>query len=295
MQRMLRPLTPFALALAVLAPAPHASAQDPPPEAPVVLAAGDIANCKILVGAVATGRLLDQAPSATILTLGDNAYESGTANEFAQCFGPTWGRNKDRIRPVLGNHDIRTKNGGPFYEYFGERAGPKGRGYYSFEIGSWHVIAMNSAIDTGPKSKQLEWLTEDLAAHPSDCILAYWHIPLFSSGPHGPSPQMIPAWKALLAARADVVLNGHDHDYERFAPQDEFGKATPLGIREFVVGTGGGGVYDFVKTSLNSEVRSNASYGVIKLTLKPGAYDWEFLPATGTFTDKGSGSCTPKP
>ena len=227
MQRMLRPLTRFALALAVLAPAPHAAAQDPSPEAPVVLAAGDIANCKILVGAVATGRLLDQVPSATILTLGDNAYESGTASEFAQCFGPTWGRNKDRIRPVLGNHDIRTKNGGPYFEYFGERAGPKGRGYYSFEIGSWHVIAMNSAIDTGPKSKQLEWLAEDLAAHPSDCILAYWHIPLFSSGPHGPTPQMIRRGRRSLTARADVVLNGHDHDYERFAPQDEFGKARP--------------------------------------------------------------------
>jgi hypothetical protein len=293
MRVMLRALVAVTFVLAALAAVP-AVAQDPSPDPPVVLAAGDIASCRILQGAVATGRLLDQH-HGTVLTLGDNAYETGTAGEFEKCFGPTWGRHKERIRPVLGNHDIRTRNGAPFYDYFGELAGPKGKGYYSFAVGTWHVIAMNSEIDAGPRSAQMVWLAEDLAAHPTDCILAYWHTPVFSSGPHGPVPQMKPAWKALLAARADIVLNGHDHDYERFAPQDDTGTATPLGIREFVVGTGGGGVYNFATVSPNSEVRSNASYGVIKLTLKPGGYDWEFLPATGTFTDKGSGTCSPKP
>jgi hypothetical protein len=270
-----------------------AAAQEPPPDPPVLLAAGDIASCKMLSGAVATGRLLDQHPG-TIATLGDNAYEMGTATEFEQCFGPTWGRNKDRIRPVIGNHDVRTKNGGPFYDYFGERAGQKGKGFYSYELGTWHIIAMNSE-DPRIEGEQLKWLKADLAAHPSDCILAYWHSPVFSSGPHGSLPQMFPAWKALVAAGAEIVLSAHDHDYERFAPQDEAGKASPTGIRQFVVGTGGGGVYNFKKVAANSEIRDNSSYGVIKLTLKPGAYDWEFLPATGTFTDKGSGTCTPKP
>jgi hypothetical protein len=270
-----------------------AAAQEAPSGPPILLAAGDIASCKMLSGAVATGRLLDQFPG-TVATLGDNAYELGTATEFEQCFGPTWGRNKDRIRPVIGNHDVRTKNGAPFYDYFGERAGQKGKGFYSYELGTWHIIAMNSE-DPRIASEQLKWLTADLAAHPSECILAYWHSPVFSSGPHGPLPYMVPAWKALMAAGAEIVLSGHDHDYERFAPQDETGKASPTGIRQFVVGTGGGGVYNFKKVAANSEIRDNSSYGVIKLTLKPGAYDWEFVPATGTFTDKGSGTCTPKP
>jgi hypothetical protein len=290
MRGMLRQLLLLACALVSAVPA---GAQDTPPDAPVLLAAGDIASCKMLSGAVATGRLLDQLPG-TIATLGDNAYEMGTAREFEQCFGPTWGRNKERIRPVIGNHDVRTKNGGPFYDYFGERAGAKGKGFYSYELGTWHIIAMNSE-DPRIEGEQLKWLKADLAEHPSDCILAYWHSPVFSSGPHGPLPQMIPAWKALMSAGAEIVLSGHDHDYERFAPQDETGKALPIGIRQFVVGTGGGGVYNFKKVAANSEIRDNSSYGVIKLTLKPGAYDWEFVPATGTFTDKGSGTCTPKP
>lgn len=265
------------------------------PDVPIVVAAGDIANCKLLQGAVATGQLLDRLPG-TVLTLGDHAYDSGMASEFEKCYGPTWGRHRERTRPAIGNHDVRTKKGEPYYDYFGERAGLRGKGYYSFDLGTWHVIALNSEADTGAKGAQMAWLAQDLAAHPSDCILAYWHTPIFSSGPHGPDVRMVPAWKALLAARADIVLNGHDHTYERFAPQDENGKATPLGIRQFVVGTGGGGVYQFETVSANSEVRGNSAYGVIKLTLKAGSYDWEFVPAAGqAFTDRGSGACTARP
>jgi 3',5'-cyclic AMP phosphodiesterase CpdA len=268
--------------------------QDSPPD-PVVLAAGDIADCTLIRGATATARLLDGL-EGTVLALGDTAYKSGLPIEFANCYEPTWGRHRARTRPVIGNHEMRTRRGEPFYDYFGDAAGPRGKGYYSFDLGAWHVVALNSEMDTGAKGAQVAWLAQDLAAHPSDCILAYWHTPIFSSGPHGPDVRMVPAWKALLAARADVVLNGHDHTYERFAPQDENGRATPLGIREFVVGTGGGGVYKFETITANSEARGNTAYGVLKLTLRPGAYDWEFVPVAGqTFTDKGTAACSPRP
>lgn len=261
----------------------------------VVIAAGDIAKCAILGGAVATGRLLDRLPG-TVLTLGDNAYETGSPTEFQQCYAPTWGRHRDRTRPSPGNHDFGFNKGKAYYDYFGERAGPQGLGYYSFDLGRWHLVALNSFVDAGPKSPQMKWLKEDLDAHPSDCILAYWHVPVFSSGPHGPDLHMKPAWKLLRAAGAEIVLNGHDHDYERFAPQDENAKATPTGIRQFVVGTGGGGVYKFETPSANSEVRDNSTYGVIKLTLKPGAYEWEFVPIEGqAFTDRGTGTCSVRP
>jgi hypothetical protein len=272
-----------------------ATAQPVAPPAPVVLAAGDIADCSMLKGAIATGHLLDRL-EGTILALGDTAYESGRPEEFEKCYGPTWGRHRARTRPVIGNHEMVTKKGAPFYDYFGAAAGPRGKGYYSFQVGTWHLVALNSESDTGAKGAQMAWLANDLAAHASDCILAYWHTPIFSSGPHGADVRMVPAWKALVAAGAEIVLSGHDHTYERFAPQDENGRATPLGLRQFVVGTGGGGVYNFETVTANSEARGNSAYGVLKLTLKPGSYDWEFVPVAGqTFTDKGTAACTPRP
>lgn len=285
-----------ALVVPVAAQDPPVPAQDSASEdTVVVLAAGDIAKCAILPGAVATARLLDRLPG-TVLTLGDHAYETGSAAEFEKCYTPTWGRHRDRTRPSPGNHDYGSNKAKAYFDYFGERAGPPGRGYYSFDLARWHLVSLNSFIDAGPNSPQMKWLKEDLDAHPSDCLLAYWHIPIFSSGPHGADVQMKPAWRLLLAAGAEIVLNGHDHDYERFAPQDDRGRAIPNGIRQFVVGTGGGGVYRFKNVTLNSEVRDNSTYGVLKLTLKPGAYDWEFVPIDGqTFTDRGSGTCTPRP
>jgi len=286
------------LTIASVAAAPQQAAPAPAPtpatDEVVLVGAGDIAKCEILGGAVATARLLDGIPG-TVFTVGDNAYDDGTAKQFKDCYGPTWGRHKDRTRPSPGNHDYHTDEGRPYYEYFGDRAGEAGLGYYSYDLGSWHIITLNSYVATDKGSPQLQWLKADLAANRSDCILAYWHIPLFSSGPHGGDSKVKEIWKLLYAAGADVVVNGHDHDYERFTPQDPEGKADAArGIRQFVAGTGGGGVYKFRNPAKNSEVRDNTSYGVLKLTLAPGRYAWEYIPSQPQgFTDSGAGVCSP--
>ena len=294
-------LPPVVLFVALSLPGTPAFSQEQPapaaaPEEFVLVGAGDIAKCEILGGAVATARLLDKIPG-TVFTVGDHAYDDGSPKQFAECYTPTWGRHKARTRPSPGNHDLHTDKGRPYYEYFGENAGPPGLGYYSYDLGAWHIIALNSAVPIDAGSPQGRWLKEDLAAHPSDCLIAYWHAPLFSSGPHGNDARLLDVWKLLYAAGAEIVLNGHDHMYERFKPQDPFGKAEPeRGIRQFIVGTGGGGVYKFKRPAANSEVRDNTTYGVLKLTLGPGRYTWEYIPgAGGNFTDTGSGVCTPRP
>lgn len=260
----------------------------------VFVGAGDIAKCEILGGAVATARLLDQIPG-TVFTVGDHAYPDGTPEQWQKCYVPTWGRHKARTRPSPGNHDYHTDEARPYFEYFGEAAGPGRLGYYSYDLAGWHIVSLNSYVAADKRSDQAVWLKKDLAEHPSDCILAYWHIPVFSSGSHGNSPLMRDIWKILYEAGAEIVVNGHDHLYERFAPQDPDGKADPTGIRQFTVGTGGGGVYKFKSTQRNSEVRDNSTYGVIKFTLGPGRYTWEFVPMTNQpFTDSGSGTCTPR-
>lgn len=258
----------------------------------VFVGAGDIANCDMLGGARATAALLDTI-QGTVFTLGDHAYQTGSAKEFEKCYGPTWGRHKARTRPTLGNHDMNTDRGRPYFEYFGENAGPPGLGYYSYDLGVWHIISLNSF--TRNNVPQMKWLREDLAAHKTECVLAYWHVARFSSGPHGSDPLMADVWRVLYEAGADVVLSSHDHLYERFAPQDDNGKADPeRGIRQFIVGTGGAGVYEYKRTASNSEVRNNRTYGVLKLTLKPARYDWEFIPMAGQqFRDAGSGVCSP--
>ena len=222
-----------------------------------------------------------------------NAYPSGSAREFRECYEPAWGRFKDRTHPVVGNHDLLTDRGKPYFDYWGERAGPNKLGYYSYDLGAWHIMALNSTIPAGDKSDQMKWLKEDLAAHQTQCSLAYWHTPLFSSGPHGGTPEMKDVWKLLGEAGADVVLSSHDHIYERFAPQDYKGKVDPdRGIREFLVGTGGAGVYNFKRVAPNSEVHDNSAYGVLKLTLSAGHYAWEFIPMAGkTFKDSGTANC----
>ena len=286
-------------------PAPPAAATAPAPDAKpsddegvVFIGAGDIANCDAPIngsGARATAAIIDRMPAAVVFTTGDHAYQHGNAKEFHDCYDTTWGKFKDRTHPAVGNHDLITENGKPYYDYFGEAAGKRGDGYYSYEVGAWHVIALNSAIPARKGSDQLKWLHDDLEKHDkTDCVLAYWHIARYSSGAHGSDPLMADAWKMLYDAHADVVLSSHDHDYERFAPMDDKGRPDPEhGIREFVVGMGGGGVYEFKKTAPNSEVRNNKSYGVLKLTLRPGKYDWEFLRALGEpFRDTGSGTCS---
>jgi len=282
----------FALLSLAIGPMQSPSAQDD--QGVVFVGAGDIANCEMLGGARATAALLDTI-EGTVFTTGDHAYQTGSAKEFQNCYEPTWGRHKKRTRPTIGNHDLVTDKGRPYFEYFGENAGPAGLGYYSYDLGAWHIISLNSAAPARKNTPQMKWLLADLSAHPAACVLAYWHIARFSSGAHGSDPLMADVWHVLHEAGADVVLSSHDHDYERFAPQDDKGKADPeRGIREFVVGTGGGGVYEFKRVVSNSDVRNNSTYGVLKLTLKPGRYDWEFVPMAGQkFRDAGSGMCSP--
>jgi hypothetical protein len=264
---------------------------------PVVVRAGDIAVCGPKDDS-ATARLIEDMPAATVVTLGDNAYENGSSADFAQCYDPTWGRFKDRTRPAVGNHEYQTPNASDYFGYFGAAAGDPDKGYYSYDLGGWHVVALNSMCGQvggcGSGSPMVGWLKKDLAQNPSRCTLAYFHDPLFSSGSeHGNNPHMRPAWDALFAADADVVLNGHEHGYERFSPQDPNGGADPQrGMREFVVGTGGAPLYAFLPPKPNSRVRNADTHGVLKLTLHPEGYDWKFVPVAGeSFTDYGTAEC----
>jgi hypothetical protein len=262
----------------------------------VLIGAGDIADCGDLAGAEATAKLLEANPG-TVMALGDLAYPNGTPDDF-KCYHKTWGRVKDRTRPAVGNHEFHSTGASYYFQYFGSPAGDPKTGYYSYDLGAWHIVVLNSecqqvgGCEAG--SSQEKWLRADLAAHPVGCTLAYFHKPRFSSGlNHGNDPEVGAFWKALYDYNAEVILNGHDHDYERFAPQDPGGNADPKrGIREFVVGTGGKNHREFGIHKSNSEVRNNHAFGVLKLTLKTTGYDWKFIPEAGkTFTDSGSGSC----
>ncbi len=268
------------------------------PSAVVLVGAGDISSCDDLAGAEATAKLIDNIPG-TVFAAGDLAYPDGSDEQFAKCYGPTWGRFKDRTRPAPGNHEYHSDGASGYVRYFGAVAGDPKKAYYSYDLGAWHIIVLNSECKDvggcGAGSRQEQWLRQDLNAHPAKCTLAYWHKPLFSSGAaHGNDPEIKPLWDALYEANADVVLNGHDHDYERFSPQDPSGKSDPQrGIREFVVGTGGKNSHrSFASPKPNSEVRQADTFGVLKLTLHAAGYDWEFVPEAGkTFTDLGTGTC----
>ncbi len=269
-----------------------------PSNDPVLLAAGDIANCQIIAGAQATAEIIEGIPG-TVVAIGDLALKDGSAEEFADCYDKTWGAFKSRTRPVPGNHEFHTGGATPYFKYFGAAAGDPSKGYYSYELGAWHIVALNGeckdigGCQTG--SPEEEWLRADLKAHPAACTLAYWHEPLFSSGAaHGDNPAYRDFWRDLYDAHATIVLNGHDHDYERFSPQNPDGKADFVGgIREFVVGTGGNHERVFTPSPQpNSEVRMTGIFGVLKLTLHPRGYDWQFIPQAGkTFHDAGTGDC----
>src|SRR5688500_384922 len=257
---------------------------------PVFVGAGDIANCGRTQDE-STAQLLDSI-AGTVFTLGDSVYLDGTLTQFNDCYEPTWGRHKNRTKPAPGNHDYNTAGAAGYYEYFGAAAGDPTKGYYSYDLGAWHIIALNSQTTQSAGSAQEQWLRSDLAANPNVCTLAYWHRPRFSSGQHGNATITQALWQALYDYGADVVLSGHDHTYERFAPQNPSGQADPNGIREFVVGTGGAGLYSFITIQPNSEVRNNTSHGVLKLTLHSTSYDWQFIPIAGqTFSDSGSDNC----
>jgi chitodextrinase len=258
----------------------------------VFIGAGDIAGCTSSYGDEATAAIIARYPAAAVYTLGDNAYPDGTAANFSQCYGPGWGAFKDRTRPAPGNHDYHVAGAPGYFGYFGALAGPAGRGYYSYDLGNWHLISLDSEIDVSATSPQATWLTQDLLDHPSACTLAYWHKPLFTSGLHSPETAMRPLFTILYDSGADVVLSGHNHQYERFAPQrPDKTRDDAKGIRYFVAGGGGASLYDFPRTEPNSEVR-HKGYGVLKLTLGAAGYGWEFLPVEGSsFTDAGTGEC----
>ncbi len=285
----------------------------PPGASAVLFAAGDIGSCSSN-GDEATAPLLNSDPTAVVASLGDNAYPSGTAQQFTDCYHPSWGTAKSRTRPTLGSHDYGDARGGSsagYFGYFNDQLTPFGsnatdpnRGYYSYDVGPWHVIAINSSCfywaPSCDSAAQAAWVRADLAAHQTDCTLAYFHDPRFSSGNvHGSntSSQILAYWNALYDNGVEIVLNGHEHVYERFAPQNPSGGADPLyGIREFIVGTGGAGHYAFGTIQPNSEVRNADTFGVLKLTLAAGSYDWEFIPEAGrSFTDSGSTNCHPAP
>jgi hypothetical protein len=260
----------------------------PPPGNHVLVGAGDIAVCGSLATAQ-TAALLDRI-DGTVFTAGDNAYFQGSAANYRDCYEPTWGRHKHRTRPAPGNHEYETAGGAPYFAYFGPSAGPPGLGYYSFEAGPWHVVSLNSNVAANQSSPQYQWLANDLAARNARCVAAIWHHPMFSSGPNGPSPLMRDIWLLLQQARAEIVISGHDHVYERFVPLDANRRPTPDGLRQFTVGTGGAELYAFVNVSPDSEMRV-AAFGVLKLNLTGDGYAWEYLGTNGNVLDSGTATC----
>jgi hypothetical protein len=267
----------------------------------VILAgAGDIAACNS-EGDEATATLLDEVVGrgleTVVFTSGDNAYEEGSETNFADCYEPSWGRHKSITRPAPGSREYRTPGATGYFGYFGAAAGNPTEGWYSYNLGGWHIVSINSnctEVGCEEGSPQEQWLREDLEEHSAACTLGYWHQPLFSSRSGGTNPEMLPIFQAFYDADSDVVINGNDHFYERFLPQTPEGEEEDDGVTQFTAGTGGRSLDDFEGPSANSGVRFNEAFGVLALTLYPGGYDWEFLtpPGTTQFTDSGSAVCT---
>ena len=263
------------------------------PDAPqegeeVLLAVGDVAHCPHQ----ADDRLAELASQlpGTIALLGDNVYPEATPDRIRECLAPSWGPLRDRLRPVLGNHDYVDGSADASFEFYGpSAAGPDEQGWYSYDLGAWHVVALNSNCELveggcGPGSPQLEWLRRDLADADAECLLAYWHHPLLSSGRHGGVEAVRPLWDAVLEAGVDVTLHGHDHTYERL---------TVDGVQSFVVGTGGRSLYQWERDPLpQTATRHDKNYGLLYLVLGDGEFSWDFLPlGPTTFTDAGTGTC----
>ena len=259
----------------------------------ILVGAGDIADCTTN-GDSLTAALLDNAPG-TVFTLGDNAYPMGATADYTNCYNPTWGRQKARTRPAPGNHEYSTSGATPYFTYFGAAAGAPGKGYYSYDLGDWHVVVLNSNVARSAGSPQEQWLRADLAATSKRCVLGYFHAPLFSTATLADTT-VRPLWQALYDYGAEIVMNGHEHHYQRFAPQTPSGAADPVhGIREFIAGMGGARLFDLGAPLPNTETQYNKSYGLLKLELSPGGYTWSFIPASGSYADSGSGSCHDAP
>lgn len=257
----------------------------------VLVGAGDIGDCRGL-GPELTAELLDEI-SGTVFAAGDNAYEDGTLDEYQRCYEPTWGRHKARTRPAPGNHEYNTPGASGYFTYFGSNAGPAGLGYYSYDLGQWHVLSLNSSIQAGVGSAQYQWVRADLQASQAKCTIAYWHYPVFNSGYDGNLPHMRAIFALLYEFHAELVVAAHAHSYERFAPQDPDGRVDrEHGIREFVIGTGGAPFTGLVALQPNSDVFNATTLGVLKLTLDANGYGWQFVSDGSPFTDSGSGSCS---
>jgi acid phosphatase type 7 len=257
----------------------------------VIAVAGD--SCGSTTSCTPTADLIQTINPTAVLTVGDNAYENGTIDQYNAYYDPNWGRFKATTHPSTGNHDYHTAGAAGYFAYFGAQAPAA---YYSFDLGSWHLIsiAAMAGVAAGAGSAEEKWLKADLATHANQCVLAYWHEPRWSSGNvHGNDSTSSALWDDLYAAHADVVLNGHDHNYQRYGLLNPVGASDPSGIREFVVGTGGWGHYSFSATSPMPEVRNDTDYGVLKLTLHAASYNWQFVPIAGaSFTDTGSSACS---
>lgn len=297
------------LALLIAAAFTLALAQATLPKDVRIAAAGDIAcspdsdpNFDQGAGTVnhcqeeATSSLILSKKVDAVLALGDLQYSTGRLAAFEKSYDKSWGRFKALTHPAIGNHDYKQSRGAGYYSYFGAAAGNRNKGYYSYDLGNWHLIALNSNCDEvggcDKHSPQIQWLVKDLKNHPSKCTLAYWHHPRFSSGQHGSNGAYQDFWDALYKANADVVLVGHDHDYERFAPQTPEGDAdTTLGIQEFVVGTGGESHYQVGEPRANSEKIIPDTFGALFLTLHDNSYDWQFDSAAGDTLDSGRADC----
>src|SRR5215218_6934366 len=267
--------------------------------APVLVGAGDIASCRS-TGDEATADLL-AGIRGTVATFGDNAYPRGTDADFAECYAPSWGKFKARTMPSPGNHEYKTAGASGYFGYFGRAAGNPGEGYYSYDLGSWHVISLNSNCSyvggCGPGSPEEQWLKADLAAHSNACTLAYWHHPRFSSGLHGDTSSVATFWDDLYQAGAEVVLNGHDHVYEHFVPLNPSGQTDPAqGISQFTVGTGGAELTEFAGDNSLSDVQIAGANGVLVMELHRDGYNWQFVTTpNGETADKGSASCHDAP
>jgi hypothetical protein len=255
----------------------------------VLVGAADIGKCG--AGPEATAALLDNI-SGTVFTAGDNSYPTGSLDDYRRCYDPSWGRHRGRTRPVPGNHEYETPNAQGYFDYFGAAGGPIGLGYYSYTLGPWTILALNSEVPVGNGSAQLQWVRERLTTSPTRCTAVYWHRPLFSSGPNGPNRDMHDLWRVLYEHDVDIVINGHDHIYERFAPQNPDGVLDQeRGIRQFIVGTGGGDTYQLTRSAPNSEALASV-WGVGAFTLQNGSYTWQFIPVDGgAFRDAGIGQC----
>jgi hypothetical protein len=253
-----------------------------------VIAVGDIGWCGSN-GTRATAQLVDSL-SGRLLLAGDIAYPNGSAQDFEQCFEPFWGRFRSRWHAAPGNHDYLTPNASAYFNYFGNAAGADRSGYYTLFLGDWQILMLDSNIATSRGSPQWEFVRRELDLQHRPCTLAMWHHPLFTSGQNGPNLYMRDIYSLLEAGSADIIVNGHDHVYERFARQTVDGRPSDRGIRQFVVGTGGAELYRFVTTAPNSEARV-AQFGVLRLTLQPNAYRWEFVLTNGGLGDSGTDTC----